>query len=162
MEFENVPPKMMTDDNFMLLAVQEAYEGINRGHGGPFGAVIVHKDTNEVLAYGHNTVLKDKDPTAHGEINAIRNACKELGRIDLSEYRMYTTGYPCPMCLSAIEWSNIDEVYFGMTSEAIDAIGFRDKMMYEGNTRDIKVFPCGKDICKQLVDSYLSTPHEIY
>lgn len=162
MEIENIPPSMMTDDKFMELAVREAYDGIRRNDGGPFGAVIVHKETHEVVAYGHNTVLKDKDPTAHGEINAIRNACKELDSIDLSDYKLYTTGYPCPMCLGAIEWANIDEVHYGILPETINAIGFKDKKMYEGSTKGVTTSICGKEVCDDLIRAYENMPHEIY
>lgn len=162
MKVENIPPSMMTDDRFMELAVRAAYDGISKNEGGPFGAVIVHKETNEVVACEHNTVLRDKDPTAHGEINAIRNACKALDRIDLSDCKLYTTGYPCPMCLGAIEWANIDEVYYGITPETIEAIGFKDKKMSEGTTLGVTTSICGKGMCDNLIKVYENLPHEIY
>ena len=87
--------------NFMDLAVLDAYDGIKANHGGPFGAVIVDENDN-IVATGHNCVIKNNDPTAHGEVTAIRNACQKLGKYDLKGCKLYTTAYPCPMCLSAI------------------------------------------------------------
>lgn len=90
---------------FMRLAIAEAIDGVSSKHGGPFGAVIVRDGA--VVARAHNTVLRDNDPTAHGEINAIRAACQALGRLDLSGCELYTTAEPCPMCLAAIVWSRL-------------------------------------------------------
>ena len=89
----------------MQLGIDKARETMNKNYGGPFGAVIV-KD-NQVIAISSNSVLKDNDPTAHAEINAIREACHKLKTYDLTGCVLYATGYPCPMCLSAIIWSNI-------------------------------------------------------
>jgi len=113
----------------MKLAINEAKKGIDHVHGGPFGAVIV-KD-GVVIAKGHNTVLKDNDPTAHGEVNAIRNATKKLKSFDLTGCEIYTTGEPCPMCLGAILWANIGKIYFGANIDDTEKIGFRDSVFYE-------------------------------
>ena len=110
--------------NYMEIALQEAYDGIEKGHGGPFGAVVV-KDGN-IVGRGHNRVLYKKDPTCHGEMEAIRDACKNLGTHDLSDCSLYTTAEPCPMCLGGILWANIKEVYFGCDRLDTDKIGFRD------------------------------------
>lgn len=98
--------------------------------GGPFGAVIVNKE-GEIISNGNNRVLKEKDPTQHAEIVAIREACKKLNTYDLSEYELYTSCEPCPMCLSAIIWANIKTVYYGCTKEDAGSIGFRDDKIYE-------------------------------
>lgn len=106
--------------------------------GGPFGAVII-KD-GEIISSAHNTVLKSKDATAHAEINAIREASRKLNTHDLSGCILYTSAQPCPMCLSAIIWANIKEVYYANTKEEADDIGFRDDMIYEyikGNNEEI-------------------------
>ena len=116
-------------NKYMRMAIAEARKGIRNGHGGPFGAVIV-KD-GEVIGKGHNQVLKNNDPTAHAEIEAIRDACKNLNSYDLSDCELYTSCYPCPMCLSAIIWSNIKKVYYGNTQEDAEEIGFRDKFIYD-------------------------------
>lgn len=97
--------------DYMQQAIEEAYEGINNKHGGPFGCVIV-KD-GKVIGKGHNRVLKNLDPTAHGEVEAIRDACKNLKTFNLDGCELYTTAEPCPMCLGAILWSNIKTVYYG-------------------------------------------------
>ena len=97
--------------------------------GGPFGACVV-KD-GEIIGKGSNKVLLNNDPTAHAEILAIREACKTLDSYDLSDCELYTSCYPCPMCLSAIIWSNIKVVYYGNTREDAKRIGFRDDFIYE-------------------------------
>ena len=117
-------------NKYMQIAVDEARNGINAGHGGPFGCVIV-KD-GKIIGRGHNEVVKQKDPTCHGEVMAIRNACKNLGTYDLSGCELYTTAEPCPMCRGAILWANIRKVYYGCNINDTDNIGFRDKVFYEG------------------------------
>lgn len=112
-------------DPFMQVAIEEAYEGINNQDGGPFGSVIV-KD-GEIIGRGHNHVLAYNDPTCHGEVDAIRNTCAALGTYDLTGCELYTTGEPCPMCLFACLWANIDKVYYGCTLEDNALIGFRDE-----------------------------------
>lgn len=113
----------------MQLAIKEAEKGIEAGDGGPFGAVIV-KD-GKVVAKGHNRVVKNNDPTCHGEMDAIRRACKKLGTFDLTGCEIYTTGYPCPMCFCAILWANISKVYYGCNTTDTEIIGFRDKAFEE-------------------------------
>ena len=116
-------------DQYMKIALDEAYEGIENGDGGPFGAVIV-KD-GKVIGKGHNRVVKNADPTCHGEMEAIRDACRRLKTFDLSGSTIYTTGEPCPMCLGAIMWANIEKVYYGCDVKDTEAIGFRDDKFYE-------------------------------
>ena len=116
-------------NTYMEAAIKEAQLGIDHGHGGPFGAVIVKN--NEIIGRGHNEVIKNNDPTCHGEIMAIRDACKNLKTYDLKGSVIYTTAFPCPMCLGAILWSNIDEIYYGCTIEDTENIGFRDSEFYE-------------------------------
>lgn len=110
----------------MEIAIKEAKNGIEKGNGGPFGSVIV-KD-GKIISKGHNRVVKNNDPTCHGEIDAIRKACKKLGTFNLSDCEIYTTGEPCPMCLGAILWSNIKKIYYGCSIDDNSAIGFRDKL----------------------------------
>jgi guanine deaminase len=117
------------DQKFMSLAIAEAEKGIADGDGGPFGAVIV-KD-GQVIGKGHNQVIKNNDPTCHGEIMAIHDACQKAGTFDLSGAEIYTTGYPCPMCLGAILWANIKTIYYGCNVEDTEKIGFRDSAFYE-------------------------------
>ena len=116
-------------DKFMKIAISEARKGISAGHGGPFGCVIV-KD-GIIVGKGHNEVVKRNDPTCHGEVMAIRDACKNIGSFDLSGCDLYTTAEPCPMCAGAIMWANIKKVWYGCNIADTDSIGFRDKQFYE-------------------------------
>ena len=116
-------------DKFMKIAIDEARSGISQGHGGPFGCVIV-KD-GEIVGKGHNEVVKQNDPTCHGEVMAIRDACKNIDSFDLSGCDLYTTAEPCPMCAGAIMWANIKKVWYGCNIADTDSIGFRDKQFYE-------------------------------
>lgn len=106
-----------------------AKENLTTNNGGPFGAVVV-KD-GKIVGKGNNNVLANNDPTAHAEIMAIRDACKKLQTYNLEGCVLYTSCYPCPMCISAIIWSNIKEVYYGNTQKDADEIGFRDDKIYE-------------------------------
>jgi len=116
---------MLKNTDFMQMAIDEATEGILKGHGGPFGTVIV-KD-GRIIGRGHNMVLVNHDSTAHGEVTAIRNAERDLQNHDLSGAVLYTTGEPCPMCLAACMWANIEKIYYGCTIADNAAIGFRDE-----------------------------------
>ena len=116
-------------DEYMEYAIDLSNKNIDSQDGGPFGACIV-KD-GKIIGKGSNHVLKDNDPTAHAEIVAIRDACKNIKSYDLTGCQLYTSCYPCPMCLSAIIWSNIKTVYYGNTKEDADDIGFRDDYIYE-------------------------------
>lgn len=113
----------------MALAFQEAQEGMDRGEGGPFGAVIVKDD--KVIASGHNEVLKMNDPTAHAEIVTIRRASAKLKAFHLKGCVLYVTGEPCPMCFSAIHWAHLDAVYYVTTKQEAAAIGFDDTLITE-------------------------------
>lgn len=116
-------------NEYMKMADKLAKQNIITNDGGPFGAVIV-KD-GKVVGSGNNHVIANNDPTAHAEIMAIRNACQTLNTFDLSGCELYTSCYPCPMCLSAIIWANIKTVYYGNTKEDAANIGFRDDMIYK-------------------------------
>lgn len=121
-------------------AIREAFIGMRKGDGGPFGAIIVKN--GKIIATAHNTVLKDNDPTAHAEINVIRKASKKLKRFDLSDCEIYSNCEPCPMCLAAIEWARIKKLYYGNTRQDAHNIGFSDKIIYE----EIKLFPKTKKL----------------
>lgn len=109
-------------------ALIEASEGMKRGDGGPFGAVIVRN--NEIIASAHNQVLKTNDPTAHAEINAIRKASETLQTHDLSDCILYTSCYPCPMCMGAIFWARIPTVYYASSMDDAAEGGFDDRVFY--------------------------------
>lgn len=121
--------------DFLKIAVEESRYSIENGSS-PFGAVIV-KD-GEIIAKAHNTVVPDCDATAHAEVNAIRKAGKKLGTFDLTGAVLYTSCEPCPMCLNAIKWSNIKEIYYAADRNDADAIGFRDKVFYETDAISIQ------------------------
>ena len=152
-------------NQYMQLAKQNAEKGIKRGDGGPFGAVIVDKQ-GKIISNGNNQVIKENDPTAHAEIVAIREACQQLNTYDLSEYILYTSCEPCPMCLSAIIWANIKEVYYGCTKEDAGEIGFRDDMIYEylkGNHADlIHMKKIDREDCLETFKKYKETGGTIY
>jgi guanine deaminase len=151
----------------MDLAVSEARKTMNLNYGGPFGALVVNQN-NEVISIASNTVLKDHDPTAHAEINAIRKATKALNTHDLSGCTLYTTAYPCPMCLGAIIWSNIKKVYYGCVESDADEIGFRDDFIYkfiENKRSDLNILDLEekeRETCLTLFKEYQEKEKELY
>ena len=152
-------------NRYMELAKRNAEEGINRGEGGPFGAVIIDKE-GHIISNGNNQVIKNNDPTAHAEIVAIREACKKLNTYDLSDYILYTSCEPCPMCLSAIIWANIKEVYYGCTKEDAGEIGFRDDMIYDylkgNNFNLIDLKKMDREECLEVFKKYKEIGGVIY
>ena len=116
------------DKAFMREAIRLADESVKNG-GGPFGAVVV-KD-GAIVAGSSNSVAIDNDPTAHAEVNTIREACRKLGTFDLSGCAIYTSCEPCPMCLGAIYWAHIDRIFYGNTRKDATAINFADDFIYE-------------------------------
>ena len=151
-------------NEYMQIAIDEARKGIHAGHGGPFGSVII-KD-GKILARGHNTVLADKDSTAHGEINAIRDAERKLETYDLSNCEIYTTGEPCPMCLAACMWANISKIYYGCTIDDNESIGFRDgKFDRMFGTREAfseYLEEIDREACLELFEEYKNTDSKRY
>ena len=148
----------------MRQAIAEAREGINAGHGGPFGTVIV-KD-GKIVGRGHNCVILLNDPTCHGEVAAIRDAGKNLGTFDLSGCELYTTGEPCHMCLCACMWANISKIYYGCTIEDNSIIGFRDGKFDEifGGRDKLGdyMLEIGRDECLKLFEEYKNMQHQNY
>ena len=119
----------------MTRAIELSIESINAG-GGPFASVVV-KD-NKIISEGSNKVTLTNDPTAHGEIVAIRQACKNLNNFNLSGYELYSTCEPCPMCLSAIYWAHIEKIYYANTRDDAQKIDFDDSLIYSELTKNIK------------------------
>ena len=115
-------------NQYMKIAKELSDDNLKTNMGGPFGACVV-KD-GKVIGKGANNVLKSNDPTAHAEVTAIRDACKNINSYDLSGCEIYTSCYPCPMCLSAIIWANIKTAYYGNTKIDAANIGFRDDYIY--------------------------------
>lgn len=147
--------------DFMKEALQEAYKGIEHGDGGPFGSVVV-KD-GKIVGRGHNRVLYKKDPTCHGEMEAIRDACQNLDTFDLSGCELYTTAEPCPMCLGAVLWSNIKSVYYGCNRADTDAIGFRDDVFYEflnEKTGLLEMKEVQRHECLKLFEAYQASENK--
>ena len=122
-------------NKFMKRAIELSKESINSG-GGPFGSVIVKDD--KIVSEGMNRVTVNNDPTAHGEIVAIRNACKELNTFNLSDCFLYSSCEPCPMCMSAIYWSRIGKVFYGNTREDAKKIEFDDSFIYSEISKENK------------------------
>lgn len=114
----------LTEERIAMVAKEVEESCLVRKDGGPFGAV-VFKD-GEVVGVGFNNVLKDKNPVHHAEIQAIGDACETLDTFDLTGCELYATGYPCPMCMSAIIWANIKKVYYSADYKDAKKIGFRD------------------------------------
>jgi len=114
-------------NEFMKRAIELSIKSVNNG-GGPFGSIIVKSD--KIIAEGSNKVTSNNDPTAHGEIVAIREACKKLNNFSLNGCELYSTCEPCPMCLSAIYWARIDKIYYANTREDARKIDFDDSLIY--------------------------------
>ena len=113
----------------MREAVRLADEGMQSDRGGPFGCVIVRR--GEIVSRGNNRVTSTNDPTAHAEVTAIREACRTLGTFQLTDCELYTSCEPCPMCLAAIYWARIPQVFYGNTRADAAAIGFDDDFIYQ-------------------------------
>ena len=156
--------KSKAQNPFMQLAIDEALQGVAKGHGGPFGSVVIKDGTS--VGSGHNMVISSLDSTAHGEIAAIRDAERRLNTYDLSGCVLYTTGEPCPMCLFACLWANIDRVYYGCTIADNGLLGFRDKRFDDlmgGRERLNDYLVCiDREACLELFGIYRDRFHETY
>jgi guanine deaminase len=147
---------MVTDTDTSIIqiaintAIDEAKHGYSTGEGGPFSAIII-KD-NKIIAKAHNTVLKDKDPTCHGEINCIRKASKVLNTYDLSDCILVTTSEPCCMCRGAILWSHIKSVIACSHLTVADKFGFNDINFEDKN--NINLTFCDEDIENKIIEMF--------
>lgn len=159
--------KTSKHQDYMKLALDQAKITMNQNIGGPFGALLIDKN-EEIIAIASNTVLGDHDPTAHAEMNAIRKATQKLNTHDLSGCTLYTTAYPCPMCLGAIIWSNIKKVYYGCREIDADEIGFRDDFIYQfiqngrKNTNILEIEEVERDLCLIIFKEYKEKNKELY
>jgi guanine deaminase len=151
--------------DIMNLAIEEARKTMNENKGGPFGAAIIDKQGN-IISVASNLVLESHDPTAHAEVVAIRKASEKLKTHDLSDCILYATGYPCPMCLSAIIWANIKEVYYATDLKDAEDIGFRDDYIYnyiKGKNNDVlKLSQLGREDAIKLFEEYKEKNKIIY
>lgn len=122
-------PDMTREEKFMLEAIALSQQGISNNEGGPFGCVIVKDDV--IVGRGNNKVTSSNDPTAHAEVVAIRDACKNLGTFQLDGCEVYTSCEPCPMCLGAIYWARPTVIYYANNRADAAKIGFDDSMIYD-------------------------------
>jgi tRNA(Arg) A34 adenosine deaminase TadA len=127
---------MIDDATLLEHAVALSREHMRRGAGGPFGAVIADA-RGRIISEGWNCVTSSNDPTAHAEVTAIRRACTDLGRFDLSGHVIYSSCEPCPMCLAAVYWARLDRLVFANSREEAAAIGFDDAAIYAEIPKDI-------------------------
>ncbi len=140
---------------FMREAIIESEKNLKTGDGGPFGAVVVRN--GKIIGRGHNEVIKNSDPTCHGEIQAIRDACKCLQTYDLTGCELYTSAMPCPMCLGAIIWANIKVVYYGNSAQDTAQIGFRDDFIYrfiEGKCHNKEVLQLKQLLREEAINAF--------
>lgn len=148
---------------FMQAALREAYRGVRRGEGGPFGACIVKG--GRVVALAHNRVLKTGNPTQHAEVVAIGRASRRLGTHLLQGCEIYSTTEPCPMCFSAIHWARIGEVYFGTTVLEVKRLGFNELMITNRTLKrlgksPLALFPgIAREECLKLLRDWKALPH---
>jgi len=117
------------NEKFLQRAIELANKSIESGLGGPFGAVVVKN--NMIVGEGHNIVTSSNDPTAHAEVVAIRNACKNLNTFQLDDCEIYSSCEPCPMCLGAIYWARPSALYFATSKEDASKAGFDDSFIYD-------------------------------
>ena len=144
---------------FLKLAVDEAFQGMRAGEGGPFGAIIT-RDGN-IIGKGHNTVLASRDPTAHAEVNAIRNACRNMESHQLKGAVIYSNFEPCPMCLAAIYWAGIRSLFFCNDRSDAEKIGFMDNHLYhelskKSKEREILTSQLGLPEMKVLISEWMA------
>ena len=127
---------MINHKEMMIKAIELSRQSVENGSS-PFGAVIVDQN-GKIIGSGHNRVVLDNDPTAHGEVMDIRDACRNIGSFDLSGCILYTSCEPCPMCLNAAKWANIGEIYYAADRYDAENIGFRDRVFYEDDPVELK------------------------
>jgi tRNA(Arg) A34 adenosine deaminase TadA len=151
-------------EKFMEYAIELGRKGIEAGNGGPFGAIVVKN--SKIIGEGWNRVLLSNDPTAHGEITAIRDACKNIQSYDLSGCEIYTSGQPCPMCLSAIYWAHVGRVYYGFNIQAAATANFDDAFIFQelnkpASERKIPQIQTLETEALKLLKDYTANPDRI-
>ena len=148
---------MTREEKFMNKAIQLSKAGMDNNEGGPFGCIIVKGE--EIVGRGNNKVTGTNDPTAHAEMVAIRDACKNLQTHQLDGCEIYTSCEPCPMCLGAIYWARPSVIYYANTRHDAAVIGFDDSMIYEEMKADIKdrkipIINLNRDKAKEVFDHW--------
>lgn len=154
----------LTNPEFLRRAIALATENVVSGKGGPFAAVIVRNDL--IVGEGANSVTASNDPTAHGEVNAIRAACKALGAFTLAGCQLYTSCEPCPMCLAAAYWARLDAVYYGASAADAARAGFDDAFLYgefrkEPDARQLRCMQCLADEAWSSFAAWIAAPNKI-
>lgn len=150
----------------MERALEDARRGIERGDGGPFGAVIVRGE--EIVASGHNEVLKTNDPTRHAEVCAISRAARKIGAPHFEGCEIYSTTEPCVMCFAAINWAQMRTVYFGTTVRDVKALGFNElsisnrRLRTLGGSRVRIVAGFMRDECRALLEHWRGLEQSVY
>ena len=149
---------------FMRRAIELSRMGMQRGDGGPFGAIIVR--AGAVVGEGWNRVVATNDPTAHGEVLAIRDACRRLGTFILEGCDLYTSSEPCPMCLSAVYWSRLARIFYGNTVADAAAIGFDDTRVLEELRKPptVRQVPSSRLLADEAIEvllEYAANPHRV-
>lgn len=149
---------MTREEKFMYEAIVLSRNGVMNNEGGPFGCVVVMND--EIVGRGNNRVTSSNDPTAHAEVVAIRDACKNLNTFQLSGCEIYTSCEPCPMCMGAIYWARPSKVYYANTRSDAASIGFDDSMIYDELTcalsdRKIPIIPLGRDAAFTVFEQWM-------
>ena len=132
-------------------AARLAREGVESGQGGPFGALVVDA-AGAVIGAACNRVLGQRDPTAHAEIEAIREACATIGDYRLTGCTIYTTCEPCPMCLAAIHWARIEKIVYALTRADAAAIGFDDEVLYRA--MQAPLIPMEREECPEAEEAF--------
>jgi guanine deaminase len=147
---KSVRPRAKKPDRKMMeAALAKALQGMRKGSGGPFGAVIVK--AGKIISQNHNQVLASNDPTAHAEIVAIREACQKLGSFQLDGCDLYSSCEPCPMCLGAAYWARVDRIFFANSRADAEAIGFGDNFIYHELAKPIskREIPTSRFLAKE-------------
>jgi len=155
---------MTREQKFMNEAIALSQNGVRNNEGGPFGCVIVKDD--KIIGRGNNKVTSSNDPTAHAEVVAIRDACKNLGTFQLEDCEVYSSCEPCPMCLGAIYWARPKLVYYANSREDAANIGFDDSMIYEElgielDKRKIPVINLGREEALKVFKEWQNKSNKI-
>ncbi|MEO6546723.1 MAG: nucleoside deaminase [Ferruginibacter sp.] len=148
---------MTREELFMQEAIRLSHEGMTNNDGGPFGCIVVKGDT--IVGTGNNKVICNNDPTAHAEVTAIRDACKNLGTFQLDDCEIYSSCEPCPMCLGAIYWARPKIVYYANNRQDAADIGFDDSMIYEEmkvaiENRKIPIVPISREPALKVFEAW--------
>ena len=144
---------------FMQEAINAALKGMGNNEGGPFGCVVVRN--GEIVGRGNNKVTSTNDPTAHAEVTAIRDACKNLGTFQLDDCEIYTSCEPCPMCLGAIYWARPKKLYYGCNQQDAADIGFDDQFIYDEikldyDKRSIPFIPLAREVALEPFQKWVA------